>query len=40
MALSINRQVRLKSRPNGVLQAGNFEIAEAAAPDSADRNSW
>jgi NADPH-dependent curcumin reductase CurA len=37
MAPSINRQVRLKSRPNGIPQAENFEIAEAAVPDLADR---
>lgn len=33
----INRQVRLKSRPAGIPQAENFEIAEAALPELADR---
>ncbi len=33
----INRQVRLKSRPTGIPQAENFEIAEAAVPELADR---
>src|ERR1044071_9097461 len=27
-----NKQVRLKSRPNGIPQAHNFEIAEAPVP--------
>jgi NADPH-dependent curcumin reductase CurA len=33
----INRQVRLKSRPNGIPQADNFEIVEAPVPQPADR---
>ena len=33
----INRQVRLKSRPNGIPQADNFEIVDAAVPELADR---
>jgi NADPH-dependent curcumin reductase len=37
MAAPINRQVRLKSRPSGIPQAENFELAEAAVPDLADR---
>jgi NADPH-dependent curcumin reductase len=37
MAPPINRQVRLKSRPGSIPQAENFEIAEAAVPDLADR---
>jgi NADPH-dependent curcumin reductase len=37
MAPPINRQVRLKSRPSGIPQAENFEIAEATIPDLADR---
>ena len=36
MSTRINRQVRLKSRPNGIPQAEHFEIVEAAAPDIAD----
>jgi NADPH-dependent curcumin reductase CurA len=31
-----NKQVRLKSRPNGIPQAENFEIVETAAPSPAD----
>jgi NADPH-dependent curcumin reductase CurA len=31
-----NRQVRLKSRPNGIPQADNFEIAEAHIPELRD----
>ncbi len=31
----INRQVRLKSRPNGIPQAENFELAETAMPEPA-----
>src|SRR5947208_833218 len=31
-----NRQVRLKSRPNGIPQAEHFEIAEAPIPDLRD----
>jgi len=37
MAPKINRQVRLKSRPDGIPQAANFEIAQAAVPELADR---
>ena len=33
----INRQVRLKSRPTGIPQPDNFEIATAPLPDIADR---
>jgi NADPH-dependent curcumin reductase len=32
-----NRQVRLKSRPNGIPQADNFEIADTAVPELAER---
>jgi len=32
-----NRQVRLKSRPNGIPQADNFEIVDAAVPELAER---
>jgi NADPH-dependent curcumin reductase CurA len=32
----LNRQVRLKSRPDGIPQAENFEIAAAPLPDLAD----
>lgn len=31
-----NRQVLLKSRPNGIPQAGNFEIAATAVPNIAE----
>jgi len=34
---SVNRQVRLKSRPNGIPQADNFEIVETPVPQPADR---
>jgi NADPH-dependent curcumin reductase len=37
MAPMINRQVRLKSRPNGIPQADNFELAETPVPELADR---
>jgi NADPH-dependent curcumin reductase len=37
MTSQINRQVRLKSRPTGIPQADNFEIATAPLPDIADR---
>ena len=37
MASLINRQVRLKSRPDSVPQVGNLDIAEAAVPNHADR---
>ncbi|MBV9346987.1 MAG: NADP-dependent oxidoreductase [Pseudolabrys sp.] len=32
----MNRQVRLKSRPNGIPQAENFELAEALVPEIKD----
>jgi len=32
----VNRQVRLKTRPNGIPQAEHFEIVEAAVPAPAD----
>jgi NADPH-dependent curcumin reductase CurA len=32
---TVNRQVRLKSRPNGIPQAQHFEIGEAAVPELA-----
>ena len=32
MASLLNRQVRLKSRPDGIPQAGDFEIVDAAIP--------
>jgi NADPH-dependent curcumin reductase len=34
--MSANRQVRLKSRPNGIPQVEHFEIVESAVPDIAD----
>ena len=37
MTSSNNRQVRLKSRPTGIPQADNFEIATAPVPDIADK---
>jgi len=37
MTSSGNRQVRLKSRPAGIPQADNFEIATAPVPDIADK---
>ena len=37
MTSAKNRQVRLKSRPNGIPQAENFELAEAAVPEPGDR---
>ncbi len=37
MAPMINRQVRLKSRPNGIPQADNFELTEAPVLELADR---
>jgi NADPH-dependent curcumin reductase len=37
MTQKINRQVRLKSRPSGIPQADNFEIAEAPVPELAER---
>ena len=36
MALSSNRQVRLKVRPDGIPQAGHFEIVAAPIPDLRD----
>lgn len=36
MTARSNRQVLLKSRPNGIPQADNFEIVTAAAPELAD----
>jgi NADPH-dependent curcumin reductase len=33
----VNRQVRLKSRPNGIPQSDNFEIIETAVPELGDR---
>jgi len=36
MALQRNRQVRLKSRPNGIPQAEHFEIVETATPELHD----
>jgi NADPH-dependent curcumin reductase CurA len=36
VASNINRQVLLKSRPNGIPQAEHFEIAEAAVPELRD----
>ncbi|HYB18690.1 MAG TPA: NADP-dependent oxidoreductase, partial [Streptosporangiaceae bacterium] len=37
MMPKVNRQVRLKSRPTGIPQADNFEIAEAPMPQLAER---
>src|ERR1700721_2705041 len=37
MAPMINRQVSLKSRPNGIPQADNFELTEAPGSELADR---
>lgn len=37
MTSQVNRQVRLKSRPTGIPQPDNFEIATAPLPDIADR---
>jgi len=37
MKSQANRQVRLKSRPTGIPQADNFEIAEAPVPEIADK---
>jgi NADPH-dependent curcumin reductase CurA len=36
MPPKLNHQVRLKSRPTGIPQAGHFEIVAAAMPDVAD----
>ena len=32
MAPEVNRQVRLKARPDGIPQAAHFEIVESAVP--------
>lgn len=37
MASSLNRQVLLKSRPEGIPQSTNFEIVDAAIPQLGDR---
>jgi NADPH-dependent curcumin reductase CurA len=37
MTPKLNRQVRLKSRPNGIPKAENFAIVEAAIPELSDR---
>jgi hypothetical protein len=37
MTSPVNRQVRLKSRPAGIPQADNFEIATAPVPDVGDK---
>ena len=37
MAATLNRQVRLKSRPTGIPQAEHFEIADAPLPQLGDR---
>jgi NADPH-dependent curcumin reductase len=37
MTPKLNRQVRLKSRPNGIPQADNFELAAAELPALSDR---
>jgi NADPH-dependent curcumin reductase CurA len=37
MIPDMNRQVRLKSRPNGIPQAEHFEIVEAPVPDLTER---
>lgn len=37
MIARVNRQVLLKSRPNGIPQAEHFEIAEMAVPEIGDR---
>src|SRR3974377_1458243 len=36
MAPQINRQIRLKSRPNGIPQPGNFALVETALPSLAE----
>jgi NADPH-dependent curcumin reductase len=36
MSAASNRQVRLKSRPNGIPQAEHFEIVDGAVPEIAD----
>ncbi|MCF8477006.1 MAG: NADP-dependent oxidoreductase [Pseudolabrys sp.] len=37
MAPTVNRQVRLKSRPNGIPQAAHFEMVDDAMPQIGDR---
>jgi NADPH-dependent curcumin reductase len=37
MTSRVNRQVRLKSRPNGIPQAEHFELVPAGLPEIADR---
>ena len=37
MTPPINRQVRLKSRPNGIPQSEHFEIVATALPEIADK---
>jgi NADPH-dependent curcumin reductase CurA len=37
MIPTINRQVRLKLRPNGIPQSDHFEIVAAALPEIADK---
>lgn len=37
MAPTVNRQVRLKERPNGIPEAEHFELVEAAMPELAER---
>jgi NADPH-dependent curcumin reductase CurA len=37
MSAAMNRQVLLKSRPNGIPQAENFEMADAPMPEIGDR---
>ena len=36
MSATSNRQVRLKTRPNGIPQAEHFEIVDSAIPEIAD----
>lgn len=37
MVSRVNRQVRLKARPNGIPQVEHFELHEAALPDAGER---
>ena len=37
MTSQINRQVRLKARPDGIPQPDHFEIVAAALPEIADK---
>ena len=37
MAVTLNRQVRLKARPTGIPQAEHFEIVETSVPELAER---